>query len=88
MTNADVTLFPENSVKYEQRRCQTTSCNQCNLKQRPEIAVDIHTIGIFSKQKIQNRCSICLPDNCPVVRHQLGTLCKLMINVLNKMDMY
>ena len=83
-----MTLFPENPVKYEQRRCQIMSCNQCNFKQRPEIAVDIHTIEIFSKQMIQNRYSIRLPDNCPVVRHQLGTLCKLMIDILNNMDLY
>ena len=74
-------------MKHEQKNCQPMSYNKGSLKRDPGKVVDIHTIEVFSEQKIQNTSSICLPDNCPVARHQLRTLCKLMSNILNKLDM-
>ena len=81
-------MFPESSVKHEQRSCQTISCKKFSLKQRPEKVVDIRTIEVFSEQRIQSTRCVCLPDNCPAARHQLRTLCKLMSDILYKPDMH
>ena len=64
------------------------SCNHGSPKKRPEKVVDIRTIEVFSEQKIQSTSCVCLPDSCPMAKHQLRTLCKLMSDILNKLDMH
>lgn len=81
-------MLSENPAMHKQKPCQTMSYNQGSLKRGPGNVVDKHTIEVVSEQTIQNTSSTCLPHNCPVARHQLGTLCKLMTGTVRKLVMH
>ena len=81
-------MFSKSSVKNEQRSCQTLAAIKAASSNVLKDVVNIRTIEVFSEQMIQSTRCVCLPNNCPVARHQLRTLCKLMSDILDKLDMH